>query len=260
MASEGKIAVVTGGGSGIGRGLVLALAAEGATVVVADIVLERAEEVAAEVSKNGGSAIGISGDVSKREDVRRMKAEANDAFGVVSLLLANAGVTWFDRLIDMNDEDVDWIMYVNLMGAMYCMQTFLPDMVEAGEGHVMATASNAGLIAGWVPDHVPYSTAKLGTVGLMLSLRHELAPLGIGSTVYCPGGVRGRINESFALRPDQFGGPVDEGVQAVGRVLVLVGLPARQLFFELVERADVVGPVLFVDGDDRFGPDRLAPT
>lgn len=208
----GKVALVTGGGSGIGRGLVLALADEGATVVVADIVQERADEVAREVEKNGGTALALSGDVSKRDAVRQLKADANAALGPVSLLFANAGVTWFDRLVDMKDEDVDWIMHVNLMGAMYCMQAFLPDMVRAGEGHVMATASNAGLIAGWVPDHVPYSAAKLGTIGLMLALRHELASTGVGSTVYCPGGVRGRINESFALRPDQFGGPVDHTI------------------------------------------------
>ena len=241
----GKVALVTGGGSGIGRGLVLALADEGATVVVADIVQDRADEVAEEVNKNGGTAIGISGDVSKREDVRAMKAAANDAFGPVSLLFANAGVTWFDRLVDMKDEDVDWIMHVNLMGAIYCMQAFLPDMVAAGDGHVVATASNAGLIAGWVPDHVPYSAAKLGVVGLMMSLRLELADLGIGSTVYCPGGVRGRINESFALRPDQFGGPVDH------TITIDLGWASKNIvgFFE----AEEVGPMV-LDAVKRNAP------
>jgi NAD(P)-dependent dehydrogenase (short-subunit alcohol dehydrogenase family) len=209
----GKVALVTGGGSGIGLGIVHALADEGASVVVADIVRERADEVAEIVNKNGGSAIGLSCDVSKRSDVRAMKEAANAAFGPVHLLFANAGVTWFDRFSEMTDDDIDWIMQVNLMGVLNCVHTFLPDMEAARDGHVVATASNAGLLAGWVPDHSVYSSAKLGVVGLMLGLRQELERVNVGTTVYCPGGVRGRISESFALRPDHLGGPTDMTVK-----------------------------------------------
>jgi NAD(P)-dependent dehydrogenase (short-subunit alcohol dehydrogenase family) len=209
----GKVALVTGGGSGIGRGIVLALADEGASVVVSDIVQERADEVAEIVNKNGGSAIGLTCDVSSRDEVRAMKAAANEAMGPVSLLFANAGVTWFDRFSDMKDDDIDWIIQVNLMGVLNCVHAFLPDMEKARDGHVVATASNAGLLAGWVPDHSVYSCAKLGVVGMMLGLQHELGQVGVGTTVYCPGGVRGRISESFALRPDQFGGPTDMTVK-----------------------------------------------
>ena len=208
----GKVALVTGGGSGIGRGLVHALADEGASVVVADIVQERADEIAEIVNKNGGSAIGLTCDVSSRDEVRAMKAAANDAFGPVGLLFANAGVTWFDRFSEMEDHDIDWVMQVNLMGVLNCVHAFLPDMEQARDGHVVATASNAGLIAGWVPDHSVYSAAKLGVVGMMLGLRLELEQVGVGTTVYCPGGVRGRISESFALRPDRFGGPTDQTI------------------------------------------------
>ena len=208
----GKVAVVTGGGSGIGRGQVMALANEGASVVVADIIKENADRVAAEVQQAGGTAVAVACDVSDRDSVKKMKAEANDALGPVSLLFATAGVTWFDRLTDMSEKNVDWVIQVNLMGTMYCMQAFLPDMIEAREGHVVATASNAGLNSGWVPFHVPYSSAKAGIIGMMLNLRIELAEFGVGSTVYCPGGVRGREGEGFHLnnqryRPEKFGGP-----------------------------------------------------
>ena len=213
----GKVALVTGGGSGIGLGLVKALADEGASVVVADIVKERADEAAGDIQKAGGSAVALACDVSTRDGVRKMKAEANEAFGRVSLLFANAGVTWFDRLTDMSDNEVDWVLQVNLMGTMYCMQAFLPDMIDAHEGHVVATASNAGLNSGWVPYHVPYATSKSGIIAMMLDLRIELSEVGVGSTVYCPGGVRGRIGESIHFRPEQFGGPGEvnpEGVMA----------------------------------------------
>lgn len=206
----GKVALVTGGGSGIGRGIVLALADEGASVVVVDLLEDRAQEVAAEVEEKGGKAVALACDVSKRAEVKKLKVAANEALGDVSLLFANAGVTWFDALTEMKDEDVDWVIHVNLMGSLYCVQEFLPDMLRAGEGHVVATASNAGLIPGWVPYHVPYSISKAGMIAMMLNLRQELEGTGVGSTVYCPGGVRGRIAESYAHRPDQFGGPVDQ--------------------------------------------------
>ena len=195
----GKVALVTGGGSGIGLGLVKALADEGASVVVADIVKERADEAAGDIQKAGGSAVALACDVSTRDGVRKMKAEANEAFGRVSLLFANAGVTWFDRLTDMSDNEVDWVLQVNLMGTMYCMQAFLPDMIDAHEGHVVATASNAGLNSGWVPYHVPYATSKSGIIAMMLDLRIELSEVGVGSTVYCPGGVRGENRREHSL-------------------------------------------------------------
>jgi NAD(P)-dependent dehydrogenase (short-subunit alcohol dehydrogenase family) len=206
----GKVALVTGGGSGIGRGIVLALADEGASVVVVDLLEERARDVAAEVEKAGGTAVPLVCDVSQRSEVKKLKAAANEALGPVSLLFANAGVTWFDKLTDMKDEDVDWVIHVNLMGSLYCVQEFLPDMIAAGEGHVVATASNAGLIPGWVPAHTPYSISKAGMIAMMLNLRQELEGTGVGSTVYCPGGVRGRIAESYAHRPEHFGGPIDQ--------------------------------------------------
>jgi NAD(P)-dependent dehydrogenase (short-subunit alcohol dehydrogenase family) len=206
----GKVALVTGGGSGIGRGLVMALAAEGASVVVADILSDTAEKVAGEVAEAGGSAVAVACDVSDRASVRDLKAAANEAFGTVSLLFANAGATAFEPLTDMSDDDVDWILQVNLMGVTYCLQTFLPDMIRAGDGHVIATASTAGLFQSWVPNHVPYSAAKAGIIAMMLNVRRELAGTGVGSTAYCPGGVQSGMRENNGrYRPMRFGGPTD---------------------------------------------------
>lgn len=205
---RGKVALVTGGGSGIGRGLCLALADEGASVIVADIMLENGRAVADEIVARGGKAMAVACDVCERDSVRQMKRDANEAFGPVSLLFANAGATSFERLLDMEDKDVDWIVQVNLMGVMHCVQAFTPDMIEAGEGHIVATASMAGLLPAWIPDHAPYSAAKLGVVGLMLNLGLELAPHGVGSTVYCPGGVATGMKDNNAkYRPAKFGGP-----------------------------------------------------
>jgi NAD(P)-dependent dehydrogenase (short-subunit alcohol dehydrogenase family) len=209
----GRVAVVTGGGSGIGRGLAMALAAEGASVAVADIRLDGAEAVAEEITAQGGRAIGVVCDVSDRASVHRMKARVEADLGTASLLFANAGATHFDRMSEMSEDDVDWILSVNLIGVSNCTMAFLPDMMAARDGHVVATASMAGLLPGWIPQHAPYSGAKLGVVGMMLNLRIEAAEYGVGVTVLCPGGVITGMKNSPSYRPERFGGPSDRKVR-----------------------------------------------
>lgn len=204
----GRIAVVTGGGSGIGRGLALALAREGARVVVADIQSDKAEGVAAEIRLAGGEAIAETCDVCERSSLEEMRQRISQRLGPVQLVFANAGATSFTPLADMTNADVDWIIQVNLMGVLYTTQTFLPDLMEAGAGHICATSSMAGLLPGWIINHVPYSAAKAGIIGLMMNLAMELKPYNIHTTSYCPGGVAsGMKANNGRYRPDRFGGP-----------------------------------------------------
>lgn len=206
-----KSAVVTGGGSGIGMGLAKALAARGAAVAVADIILENARKVAGEITAAGGKAVAIHCDVCERDSIRQMKADANAALGPIHLVFANAGATAFTDLMGMPDHDVDWIIQANLMGVMYTTRAFLPDMMAAGEGHITATASMAGLLPGWLPMHVPYSTAKAGIIGMMMNLALELKPYNIFTTSYCPGAVAsGMKDNNGRYRPARFGGPAQE--------------------------------------------------
>jgi NAD(P)-dependent dehydrogenase (short-subunit alcohol dehydrogenase family) len=200
--------VVTGGGSGIGMGLVRELARQGASVAVADILLDNARRVAEEINAAGGKAVAIHCDVCDRDSIRQMKAEANASFGRVQLPFANAGATSFDPLMQMSDDDVDWIIQVNLMGVMNCTRAFLPEMMCAREGHIMATSSMAGLLPGWIPVHTPYSAAKMGIIGLMMNLALELRDYNIYTTSYCPGGVATGMKQNNArYRPARFGGP-----------------------------------------------------
>lgn len=213
---SGRTAVVTGGGSGIGMGLAKELARQGAKVAVADIMLANAEKVAAEITASGGTAIAVECDVCERGAIAAMKAKVNEELGPVQLLFANAGATSFDALMDMSDADVDWILQVNLHGVMNTTRAFLPDMIAAGEGHICATASMAGLLPGWIPVHAPYSAAKAGIIGLMMNLSLELAEHNIHTTSYCPGGVATGMKVNNArYRPAQFGGP-GEGEVHVG--------------------------------------------
>jgi NAD(P)-dependent dehydrogenase (short-subunit alcohol dehydrogenase family) len=205
---SGKAAVVTGGGSGIGKGLAIELAKRGASVAVADIILDNARKVADEIKAAGGRAVAVHCDVCERESIRKLKAEANAALGTITLLFANAGATSFDPLMKMSDDDVDWIIQVNLMGVMNTTRAFLPDIMDAREGHIMATASMAGLLPALIPTHVPYSAAKAGIIGMMMNVALELKPYNIYTTSYCPGGVAsGMAVNNARYRPAKFGGP-----------------------------------------------------
>ena len=204
----GKAAVVTGGGNGIGKGLAMELARQGASVAVADILIDNARKVADEIVAAGGKAVALHCDVCERDSIRQLKADATRALGPIQLVFANAGATSFDPLTEMSDDDVDWIIQVNLMGVMNTARAFLPEMMEARGGHIMATASMAGLLPGWIPVHAPYSAAKAGIIGLMMNLALELKPYNIHTTSYCPGGVASGMKANNArYRPARFGGP-----------------------------------------------------
>ena len=201
-------AVVTGGGSGIGMALAKQLAKQGVAVAVADIILDNARKVTDEIKAAGGKAVAIHCDVCERDSIKRMKAEATAALGFIKLVFANAGATSFEPLMNMSDDDVDWIIQVNLMGVINTARAFLPDMMAAKQGHIVATASMAGLLPGWIPVHVPYSAAKAGIIGAMLNLSLEMREYGIRTTSYCPGGVAtGMKANNSRYRPSRFGGP-----------------------------------------------------
>jgi NAD(P)-dependent dehydrogenase (short-subunit alcohol dehydrogenase family) len=210
---RGKAAVVTGGGSGIGMGLAKELAKRGTSVAVADIILANARKVSEEINAAGGKAVAIHCDVCERDSIAKMKAAANAAIGPIKLLFANAGATSFDPLMDMSDNDVDWIVQVNLMGVMNTTRAFLPDMMAAGEGHIVATSSMAGLLPGWIPVHVVYSAVKMGIIGMMMNLALEMKAYGVHTTIYCPGGVASGMKANNAsYRPTRFGGPSEATV------------------------------------------------
>lgn len=207
---NGKAALVTGAGSGIGKALVLDLAAAGMKVAALDIDVAAAEATAAEA----GTGVGLRCDVSDAADMEAAFARAAEQVGPISVFCANAGVTAFERFAQMSAEDIDWIYHVDFLAVSRGIRAVLPAMLAAGEGHIVATASMAGLAPTWVPFHVPYTAAKAGVIGMMLNLRPELAERGVGCTVLCPGGVATDILNSPSRRPERFGGPASGGITA----------------------------------------------
>jgi NAD(P)-dependent dehydrogenase (short-subunit alcohol dehydrogenase family) len=209
----GRTAFVTGAGSGLGRSIAIQLAAEGAQVVIADIIEANAKAVAETIVASGGKSAAVRCDVSDRASVRAARQAAERAFGTVSLLFANAGATSFERMAGISDDEIDWIIQVNLMGVINCVQMFLPGMIEARGGHIVATSSPAGLIPTLLTDHAPYAAAKAGIIGFLENLSMEIAEFGIRTTVVYPSNVAtvmGRQNSTY--RPERFGGPFDSPI------------------------------------------------
>lgn len=214
----GKVGVVTGGGSGIGRAIALSLAEEGAKVAVLDIDKAAAEDVAAEVAAFGVDALALACDVSVRSEVLATADQIFDNFGAVHVLVNNAGVTCFKPVTEMTDQDWDWMIGVDVMSVVHGYQAYLPRMLAQGvEGHVVNTASGIGVIPDMLPDHTAYAAAKGACVALSSSLRVELASTGIGVSVLCPAMVRTRILNSGRTRQDRFGGPHQTEEHVPGR-------------------------------------------
>lgn len=197
---DGKVAVVTGGGSGIGRALVLALAREGARVVVADVDAAAAAETLRLAEATGAAGMAVRTDVADRQEVSALASRVFDRYGATHLLCNNAGVVVHGGLESATWEDWQWLVGVNLWGVVHGLLAFLPRMVAGGEGgHVVNTASMAGLIAS--QGLGVYNTTKYAVVGLSETLAKDLRPHGIGVTVVCPMGVATRIREADRNRP-----------------------------------------------------------
>lgn len=252
---KGRNAVVTGSGSGIGRAIAIELAREGAAVAVADIIVENAIKVADEIRSEGGHAIAVHCDVIDRGSIAAMKEKVIAELGPVSLLFANAGATSFERVTDMSQDDIDWIVHANFMGVLNSLMAFYPDMVKANGGHVFATASTAGLLPSWIPYHAPYSGAKMGIIGLMLNLMTEAQERNVGVTVLCPGGVQSGMKANNArYRPARFGGPGEGEVKIPEGFFQHVAItfrPADEVGRMVVRAVKEDRPMVITDGTMR---------
>jgi NAD(P)-dependent dehydrogenase (short-subunit alcohol dehydrogenase family) len=194
-AITGKVAVVTGGASGIGRAIALELARRGASIALADINEQRLEATVTEILDIGADALGLRCDVTSDQDVDRFRDATINRFGRVDLLCNNAGVAVLGPPERVAMADWEWILQVNVLGLVRGVRAFVPAMVARGSGHVVNTASVAGTWA-YTWDSAPYITSKFAAYGFSEALARTLRPQGIGVTVLCPGLVATNLAET----------------------------------------------------------------
>jgi len=215
-----KVAVVTGGGSGIGRALALSLAREGARLVLADLDEPAMDGVARQAREQGVETLTVRTDVTELAQVQALAERAWKAFGAVHVLCNNAGVAAWGGLDKATHRDWQWVLGVNLWGVIHGIEAFVPRMITGGQrGHIVNTASMAGLIAS--QGLGVYNTSKYAVVGLSETLAKDLKPYGIGVSVLCPMGVETRIRESERSRPAALRNEAaaEPAVELIGRYL-----------------------------------------
>ena len=223
---EGKVAVVTGGASGIGRAVAERLAGEGMRLVLADIEQGPLADAEKALADRGVEVIGVPTDVSDGASVEALRDKALERFGAVHLIHNNAGVGSGGPMWTLTEADWAWVLGVNLWGVIHGIRVFVPLLVEQGEGHVVNTASMAGLIS--TPMMGPYNASKHAVVTISESLHHDLQLAGssVRVSVLCPGFVQTRIHESHRNRPGA--GDPDAGMFGMISQLVAGGIePAK---------------------------------
>ena len=200
-ALGGKVAVVTGGGSGVGKAIAKALARQGANVVVADFDVPRMERTVEEVLKLGTSesAIALATDVRSDASVRSLVRDSIKAMGRVDILVNAAGVLLQGKLDKISSHDWTWMLDTNLLGPVRTVTNFLPHMCERGSGHIVNAVSYGGLLPG-DPVTIPYDSGHAALAAFTEGLVRQLKGTGVFVSLYCPGSKSPRIGQNTRSR------------------------------------------------------------
>lgn len=185
MSLDGKVAVVTGGGRGIGQAIATVLAAKGAAVAVWDLNLENAEKTAAAIRETGGTAIAVGGDVSVAADVAAAAARTRAELGAVTILVNNAGISAFEPFTSITEESWDRVIRINLKGPFLVTRELVPDMLAAGWGRIINISSSSTQTG--APAMAHYVSSKGGVIGFTKALAIEYAGKGITVNNVPPG-------------------------------------------------------------------------
>ena len=231
MKLKDKVAIVTGGGKGIGEEICLGLSREGAKIVIAEIDIENSEKVIKKIQVNGSEAIVLKTDVSDENSINNMVDEAIKHFGKIDILINNAGIRHIKKLLDHTKKDWDEMIAVNLTGPYLSCKAVIPHMIKQGKGKII----NFGSIASFMgrPDRVGYVAAKSGVLGLTRALAVDLTKKNINVNTICPGLISTPFNKKYA--EDPMHGEAWGKETIVGRW----GLPT-----------DIVGAAVFLSSDE----------
>ena len=241
-----RVAIVTGAGQGMGRAVAMRLSAEGARVVANDVNEEAAARTAKGIQEAGGEAIAVAGDVTSSGDVANIVDAALDRYGRIDILVNNAGVLRPTKVIDIEEDEWDWVIAVNLKGTYLCSRAVLPAMRKGGWGRIVNFSSTAGKSTSTVGG-AHYTAAKAGVLGFTRHLARETAGYGVTVNAVCPGlidteMVRGTIpDEKARAYADSF------PIQRMGEPSEVAELVA---FLASDRAAYITGASLDINGGD----------
>lgn len=243
MSLKGRVALVTGAARGIGKAIALALAQEGADVIVTDVDLKRAEEVAEQISSRGRRAKATGVDIARREEVNGLIREALAQSGRIDILVNNAGIIKRGSLEDHSEKDWDKVIAVNLKGTFNCCQVVVPIMKKQGSGKIVNISSVAGKV-GDITSAPSYGTSKGGINAFTKSLARELAPYGINVNAVAPHAIETEMSAEW---------PEEKRREIISQIpLGRLGRPeevAAAVVFLVSDGADfITGEILDVNG------------
>lgn len=256
---KGKVAVITGGASGIGLAMAERFGREGMRIVLADVEREALEAATAKLVAARVEAIGVKTDVTVAADVQSLEQEAVAAFGKVHLLCNNAGVSITGPTWELTRDDWYWVWDVNVSGVIHGIKTFLPGMLAHGEpAHVINTGSISSFNG--IGNHGPYCSSKAAVLGLSQSLYSELKATmrNVGVSILCPGMVDTRIHQSWRNRPQEHQPWSDrefrnEEFMARSNEFQGSGIPAEVVAERVVDALRAKRFYIFTnDGSDRY--------
>jgi NAD(P)-dependent dehydrogenase (short-subunit alcohol dehydrogenase family) len=258
MKLEGKVAIVTGGGGGIGRAIALRFTREGAAVVLAGPTEEKIRSVEKEILDSGGRAIAVHSDVAVEADVERMVGAALSGFGQIDILVNNAGIAGPTALVpNVSREDWDHTLAINLTGAFLCAKHVFPHLIERRSGCIINITSIAGLQA--YAYRSPYCASKWGMIGLTQTFAEEGGRFGITANAIAPGPVRGpRIERVIRNRAEEMNLPYEEVVRqyveptALKRMVEEEDIAAMAVFLASDEGANITGETLNISAGYRL--------
>jgi len=252
------VAIVTGGGVGIGKAISLAFASEGVAIVAAARALPRLEAVAGEIRSRGGRAIAIQTDVSDENQVKKMVAQTLNEYGQIDILVNNSGIAGSTiNVVDIKLDDWNEVLAINLTGAMLCAREALKSMIARQSGNIINISSGAG--RGGFAMRSPYCVSKWGIIGLTQTLAMEVGEYNIRVNCIAPGAVEGERIENVMKARAEAMGLTCEAIRsrrnadaALGRMVTATEIANTAVFLVSGESSGITGQTISVNAGSRL--------